>query len=176
MPDSSLRIYDERVAQPSRPTRVAPTPVAASQLTRAAATPVAASQPSREQPVPAASRPSGERPSTLTGPIDIPVLKVVSPPATDELDVRILAILGAPARMGETIDAAFGRKERELGELFAQLSVMGSRALHRRLSTASSNDHLATQFGRLVAVRRSRLLGFLADVRRREAVAMVRKR
>jgi hypothetical protein len=86
------------------------------------------------------------------------------------IDDELLAILNAPPARGETIEMTFRRKELELGDLFATLTVFESRTLQRRLSNPSANDPVAAQFGRLVPERRSRLLAFLGDVRRREAV------
>lgn len=91
-----------------------------------------------------------------------------------DLDAQLLAILSAGPALGETIEAAFRRKEHELGALFATLDVTTSRALHRRLSRPAEGDLVAAQFGRMVSERRARLLSFLADARRREAIAQAR--
>lgn len=91
-----------------------------------------------------------------------------------EFDARLLGILAGGPADGETLDAAFRRKERELGALFATLDVATSRALHRRLSISADGDVVAARFGRLVSERRARLLAFLADARRREAIARAR--
>ncbi len=99
------------------------------------------------------------------------VIERVSPAAEHAL----LAILDASPQRGETLHVAYGRKERELGTAFAKLAVSEARALLRRLSTPRADDALAVRFGRLVPDRRQRLLAFLGDARRRDALArMVR--
>lgn len=85
-------------------------------------------------------------------------------------DVALVAILEAPLHGGETVAAGFARKELELRHVFASLSVLESRALQKRLSNPKPDDQLAKSFMRLTADRRARLINFLADVRRREAM------
>lgn len=114
--------------------------------------------PPASRPGPRLSLVPAARPAKPIGDIAVPA----------SVEHAILAILDSPAA-GETIEAAFRRKEHELGELFAGLSVFESRALLKRFSDA--RDPLAARFGRLVAARRERLLAFLADARRREAIA-----
>jgi len=105
--------------------------------------------------------------------VDEPELGALSDPAAraTRLDARMLAILASGPAHGETLDAAFRRKEHELGAVFARLSVAESRALHRRLSVPAQDDLVAARFGQLIVERRGRLLAFLADARRREAIA-----
>lgn len=91
------------------------------------------------------------------------------------LDQRIIDIIESPPLPEEQKESAFRRKEYELGEFFATLTVSECRALHRRLRVASLQDPLVVSFGRMVAVRRARLLAFLADARRREAMALASK-
>ena len=90
-----------------------------------------------------------------------------------ELDRSILGILVSDARPGECLSDAFQRKERELAAIFAELSATAASALHRRLSHPASDDSLALRFGRLIVDRRMRLLAFLADAPRREALTPV---
>jgi hypothetical protein len=80
---------------------------------------------------------------------------ILETPATkaSSCDARLLAILDAPA----------ASIEREL----AALPIFDQRALHVRLANPRAGDRLAERFGRLVAERRVRLLGFLGDARRR---------
>jgi len=103
--------------------------------------------------------------------------RAVKPAATvsPSIERAIIDIIGAAPRAGETTELAFRRKEHELGDLFPTLSVIESRTLHRRLSNESASDTVAKAFGRMVADRRARLLAFLADVRRREAIASARR-
>ena len=86
-------------------------------------------------------------------------------------DNRIISILDAPLAPGETAMAGFARKEHELGAVFAQLSVFESRAMHARLSHPKAGDDLANKFARLTIERRTSLLAFIADARRRAAIA-----
>ena len=115
-----------------------------------------ADRPAVHRPGPRLSLVPAQQPLKLVGEVDAVVERA------------ILAILDSPTA-AETIEATFRRKERELGEIFAGLTVLESRALHKRLSDA--RDPLAIRFGRLVCARRERLLAFLADARRREAIA-----
>lgn len=89
-------------------------------------------------------------------------------------DARLLAILDqdlshAPAAI------AFSMKEKQLGDAFAALPVFDQRALHTRLSSVRPGDLLAERFNRLAPERRTRLLNFLGDARRRAAQAATRK-
>ncbi|HTR49726.1 MAG TPA: hypothetical protein VMJ10_03400 [Kofleriaceae bacterium] len=86
-------------------------------------------------------------------------------------DASLLAILTAPLRLGEPAQVGFLRKETELRAAFAALSAADSRALHARLANPRPDDALAAKFAGLVVDRKQRLLGFLADARRREAIA-----
>lgn len=85
-------------------------------------------------------------------------------------DASFMAILEAPLQAGETTHFGFARKEAELVSAFAKLSVLESRALHMRLSNPRSGDVLAAALMRLTYERRARLIHFLADARRREAL------
>ncbi|HEY4182339.1 MAG TPA: hypothetical protein VGM90_36150 [Kofleriaceae bacterium] len=84
-------------------------------------------------------------------------------------DIEALAILKRPAPTGGSA-LEFQAKERELMSLFARLTANESRMLHRRLTVPQRDDALAGAFERLVADRRGRLLAFVADARRREAL------
>ena len=86
-------------------------------------------------------------------------------------DAVLVSILDAPLFPGETAREGFRRKEAELRSVFVQLPVATQRALHARLSNPRAGDQLAERFARLTADRRMRLLTFLADARRREALA-----
>lgn len=107
-------------------------------------------------------------------PLGTPIGKLVAATAIPEATERQIAQILAAARLpGETIEAGFQRKEHELGELFATLTPLEARALHRRLSSASLGDvgEIGSLFSRLVPERRARLLAFLAGARRRYAHA-----
>jgi hypothetical protein len=89
-------------------------------------------------------------------------------------DAVLIGILDTPLEPGMTAREGFLRKEAELRAAFAALPVAAQRALHARLSNPRPGDELATKFHNLTAERRTRLLTFLADARRREALAAAR--
>ena len=91
-------------------------------------------------------------------------------PLSSSKDASFIAILEAPLQCRETVHFGFARKEAELVAAFATLSVLESRALHARLSNPRSGDVLAAAFMRMTYERRARLISFLADARRREAL------
>jgi hypothetical protein len=93
-----------------------------------------------------------------------------SAPRAASADDQILAILDAPLHPGETALAGFARKEQELRDVFARLSVLESRATLSRLVTCKPSDDIARKFAGLTVERRGRLLSFLADARRRAAM------
>lgn len=82
----------------------------------------------------------------------------------------LIEILVRPVVTGAARDE-HARKEHEIGELFARLTVIEAWTLHKRLANPSATDALATAFGRLILERRARLLAFLGDARRRAAIA-----
>ena len=90
-------------------------------------------------------------------------------------DAALISILESPLRYGETAREGFLRKEAELRAAFAALPVATQRALHARLVNPRMGDALATKFAGLTADRRTRLLTFLADARRREALAAAQR-
>jgi hypothetical protein len=69
----------------------------------------------------------------------------------------------------ESAAAGHARKEAELKTVFARLSVAEARALHARLMRGE--DELSRLIARMVPERRIRVLSFVADARRREALA-----
>ncbi len=95
--------------------------------------------------------------------------------ALDTYDQNILAVLDGPAAAGESADALYRRKEHELGALFATLPASDAVALAKRLSTVEPGDVLSARFSRLVAERRQRLIDFLGDAKRREAIEKARQ-
>ena len=85
------------------------------------------------------------------------------------IEDTIIEILATSPAYGETIEAAYRRKERELAVLFASLTRIEAAALQRRLTAPRADDVLAQRFARLVVERRTRLLALLAETPRREA-------
>jgi hypothetical protein len=86
-------------------------------------------------------------------------------------DARLIAVLESPLKPGETAVAGYARKERDLAAAFATLSITAAYALRKRLASPASDDTLAAKFARLTIERRTRLIQFLADARRRAALA-----
>ena len=84
------------------------------------------------------------------------------------LETEILVALDAHKEAHETLDAAFRRKEHEIGAVFARLTPADSLALERRLNLSLAGDPIAARFSRLVAARRNRLVSFLSEMRRRQ--------
>lgn len=109
-------------------------------------------------------------PSIVIDTIETEVTQVIERDEVIALEPSILQALAAPPRYGETIDAGYRRKERELAELFGALSRSEAATLERRLTAAREGDVLAQRFARLVVDRRMRLLAILADIPRREAL------
>ncbi|CAN5901647.1 hypothetical protein BH11MYX2_BH11MYX2_26720 [soil metagenome] len=93
------------------------------------------------------------------------------PPRVDTPDGTLLAIIDAPLAPGATAMLGFQRKERELIAALNMLTVAESRALQSRLANPKEGDELSNKFARLTIERRARVLAFLADARRREALA-----
>jgi hypothetical protein len=132
----------------------------------------------RQEPPAARCDLSSDAPLAHPQPLVIGRMTLAPRPAatpTASLDARLLAILDAPLAAGETFAAGYARKEAELGALLAPLAVADARSLHARLSTPRSGDELAAKFARLTTDRRGRLLAFLADVRRRQAIVAARR-
>ncbi len=94
-----------------------------------------------------------------------------SDPRRAAIDAQLIAILDAALAPGETAADGFRRKEHELGAAFGTLSILEAHVMHARLANPRVDDLLAAKFARLVVDRRARLLAFIADARRRAALA-----
>lgn len=108
----------------------------------------------------------------VTREVAVPVVIVhepTEPMLAPAIEQTILEVLSALPEFGETIEAAYRRKERTLAALFASLSRQEAALVHKRLADPHADDPLAARFARLVVERRTRLLAVLADVPRREA-------
>jgi len=109
----------------------------------------------------------------------------LAPPATDAPqftwtpvahEEAIVAALDRSALPHELASEAFRRKEHEVGALFALLTAADALQLDRRLSVSAPADPIASRFARLVPERRTRLITFLRDARRRTALSKSRSR
>jgi hypothetical protein len=107
----------------------------------------------------------------ITEPEPVPVIEVSEPieMIAAAIEQTICDVLASGPAVGETIDAAYRRKERELSDVFGSLTRSEAAILLRRFSDPRADDVLAQRFTRLVVDRRTRLLGVLADIPRRAA-------
>ncbi len=85
------------------------------------------------------------------------------PPACADavLEARLLAILDLPLAAIETPTQGFDRKERALGNAFAELTAAEASGLLARFDINYTCDALARKFNKLTTERRDRLFGFL---------------
>ena len=97
-------------------------------------------------------------------------------PGAAAVDERLIEILDAPLAPRETAASGFRRKEEAIVGVLAALTVHESRALLARMRVAHAGDRLVEKLGRLTAERRHRLLAFLVDARRREALQLIHRR
>ena len=153
--DDDLRIYARRGPRPGAAARLARAAILAQEPARAAEAAETAETAEAAQP----ARATRELPA-------------VALPSVEE---QVLQILGAPPVWGETVEAAFRRKERELVEVLAAVEPAAAAELSRRLAEPRPEDPVAAAFARLVPERRARLLAFLAAAPRRAAVERARR-
>jgi hypothetical protein len=100
-----------------------------------------------------------------------PAKPLVSNPV-EARDAALIAIVEARLEPGETTYTGFARKEEQLRAAFAALSVLEARSLHARLSSPRTGDRFAAAFSRMTVERRARLINFLGNAGRREALAL----
>lgn len=81
--------------------------------------------------------------------------------AREVFEARLLAILDSPITSIETPTQGFDRKERALGNAFAELTTEQARALVRRFEISFATDLLARKFRALSEERQERLYAFL---------------
>ncbi|MBX3158453.1 MAG: hypothetical protein KF773_20965 [Deltaproteobacteria bacterium] len=93
-------------------------------------------------------------------------VRQIPPPVQREAE--ILAIIVAPLEGGAT--AGYAQKEALLRAEMEQLSHAESRTLALRIRQASADDPLTAPLQRWTAERRGRIIDFLEDSRRREAL------
>ncbi len=93
-----------------------------------------------------------------------------TPAVTLPIEADIIALFTKPIDALETHRAGNDRKERELYALLDRLSDLESHALRRRLAAARSNDELVAAFARLSIDRRTCVVAFIDDTRRRNAL------
>lgn len=90
-------------------------------------------------------------------------------PVAPWFETELLAILRRPVGPGQARDGHM-EKEREIGAVFARMSVAEAMALYKRLTFKLPGDVIVEAFARLIEERRARLLAFLGDARRRAAL------
>lgn len=119
---------------------------------------------------------SAASPTTKLDAIDArPAHRVDSSPVTNAYAVELMSILEAAAPDGLASSVVFRLKEEALLHVASTLTVTQSRQLYMRLATPAEGDLLAAAFHkRLVADRRNRILLFLSQAPRREALRTAR--
>jgi len=117
--------------------------------------------------------PEPVRSSALVAPA--PIANAVPSPLVDAprttIEQTIIGIILASPPAGLPAAHAHAHKEHQLRSVFAGLELLDAWHLHRRLSNPAVSDPLVAAFMRLVPDRRARLLAFLGDARRRQALA-----
>lgn len=108
-------------------------------------------------------QPIWEAPATSTTPVIAAIAVRSEASIVDVLERRV------DASEGHVLGNQ--RKEQELRDLFAALSLHEAWEVRRRLTESRAGDRLAVAFQRLVLERRGRLVAFLADAGRRAALA-----
>lgn len=83
-------------------------------------------------------------------------------------EAQLMAIVATPISGGAS--AGYAQKEAEMQQVLAQLDHLESRALAQRLRIASPDDPFAAVLQRWTAERRGRVIAFLENSRRREAM------
>lgn len=85
------------------------------------------------------------------------------PPAVAQevFEAKLLAILDSPITAMETPTQGFDRKERALGNAFAELTTKEAQALVQRFEISFATDLLARKFRAMSEPRQERLFGFL---------------
>jgi hypothetical protein len=95
---------------------------------------------------------------------------VVEPQLPQEVVDAVMDALRAPLQPGATAQMANALKEQAIGMLLDQLTVSESRWLRKRLIRKDPSDALSKEFSLLMHERQQRLLQFLADAPRRDAI------
>ena len=93
-------------------------------------------------------------------------------PARISREDALVAVLTAP--IAGSVAAAYQQKEAAIRGELERLPAAECRVLAERLRRARPGDQLAALFGRMTVERRGRLLAYLDDARRREAVRAAR--
>lgn len=163
--------------QPVAPQLAEPQPIAPQSVAMQPVGPQpVAMQPVGSQPVgpqPVEMQPVGPQPAEMQ-PIEMqpaerqPAEGQPAEPARVSLEGELVAVLAAPVE--GSVAAAYQRKEVALRAVLARLPAAECRVLAARLRCVCPGDPLASLFGRMTAERRGRLLAYLDDARRREAV------
>jgi hypothetical protein len=109
-------------------------------------------------------------PSTPSTPPTPPSTRVIA-----DIETQLIDIIVAAPPPGFTVAAAHAAKEQALAIVLAELSAWQAWHLHKRLVNQRQEDPLARAFSRIIPARRARLLAFLGDARRREALQTTNK-
>jgi hypothetical protein len=99
----------------------------------------------------------------------------VEPQLPQEVVDAVMDALRAPLQPGATAQMANAVKEQAIGMLLDQLTVSDSRWLRKRLIRKDPSDALSKEFALLMHERQQRLLQFLADAPRRDAIRRAKR-
>jgi hypothetical protein len=100
---------------------------------------------------------------------------VVEPQLPQEVVDTVMNALRAPLQPGATAQMANALKEQAIGMLLDQLTVSESRWMRKRLIRKDPSDALSKEFSLLMHERQQRLLQFLADAPRRDAIRSAKR-
>ena len=91
---------------------------------------------------------------------------------TSQTPIADEELIEQPIDPTETHRAGNDRKERDLYTLLDRLSDLEAHAVRRRLSAARANDPLVLALARISIDRRVRVIAFIDDTRRRNAMRL----
>lgn len=85
------------------------------------------------------------------------------------LEGTLIALLVSPSDPRFTVREAYERKERALCEAIAAAPFIDVWTLHKRVTIGRSDDPFVAALQRLSPERRTKVVAFMADARRRDA-------
>lgn len=112
----------------------------------------------------------------ITPRVEEPVVPPATPPAPPPvapesgLEHLLIEILRAPADQTLTVREAYARKEQALCDVIAAAPFIEVWMLHKRVTIGRSDDQLVAALQRLSPERRTKVIAFMADARRRDAL------
>jgi len=86
------------------------------------------------------------------------------------LEENLIKLLLSPADPRLTVREAYARKEAALCDVIAAAPFIDVWTLHKRVTIGRADDRLVLALLRLSPERRTKVVGFMADARRRDAL------